>query len=163
MLSRREAIAAGGSALLLAGCGTKHARLLAGNDADLPILGTALELERTQIVFYGDALRVLRGQQAAVARAALEHEREHAAAIAEAIRELGGTPAAQRPAAAYRHGFPASARADAWLRYAIAFEDKAVDGYAAAIPKLVNARLRATFASIMTTEAEHSTALGLPR
>ena len=163
MLSRREAIAASGSALFLAGCGTKHARLLAGKADDLPILGTALELERTQIALYRAALGVLTGPRAAVARTALEHEREHAAALAEAIRELGGRPAAQRAAAAYERGFPANATGDAWARYAIAFEERAVAGYAAAIPKLVNARLRATFAAIMTTEAEHSTALGLAR
>src|SRR5436305_887563 len=137
MLTRREAIAAGGS-LLLAGCGHRTARLLAGNTADVPALGTALELERTQIAMYEAALPVLTGAQADVARTALAHERAHAAALEESIRELGATPAAARARSAYEKGFPHGANAAGWIQFAIQFEARAAAGYAAAIPKLQN-------------------------
>jgi rubrerythrin len=163
VLTRRTAIVSGGSALLLAGCGGRPARKLAGDPADLPILGTALELERAQVALYEAALPELDARGAAIARTALAHERAHADALAEAIRELGGTPSPARAAADYARGFPAGRGAAAWRRYAIEFENKAAAGYAAAIPKLANGRLRATFGAIMTAEAEHAAALGLPR
>jgi len=163
MLSRREAILAGGSAVLLAGCGTKPARLLAGAPADVPALGVALELERTLVEMYRAGLPLLTGPEAALARTALAQEQAHAAALAEAIRELGGVPVPARPGSAYRRGFPRSRRAGDWVAFAIAFERKAAAGYAAAIPKLANPRLRSTFGAIMTSEAEHAVALGSGR
>lgn len=162
MLTRREAIAAG-SALLLAGCGHRAARLLAGNAADVPALGTALEVERTQIALYEAALRVLTGARADVARTALAQERAHAAALEESIRELGARPAPPRARSAYETGFPPGASAGAWIQFAIQFEERAAAGYAAAIPKLQNRRLRATFGAIMTSEGEHAVALDVAR
>jgi rubrerythrin len=163
VLRRREAIAAAGTALLVAGCGGRPARILAGDPADLPIVATALELERTQIALYEAGLRVLAGRPASIAREALRHERAHAETLAETIRELGGTPAPPRAAAAYAGGFPSGGDAAAWSRYAIALEEQAVASYGGAIPRLANNRLRATFAAIMAAEAEHAVALGLAR
>ena len=158
MLSRRAAIVAG-TGVVLAGCGGRPPRKLAGSAADLPLLGTALELERSLIALYETGADLLSGRAATVARIALEHEHAHADALAEAMRELGGRPPAPRDPSAYRHGFPRTGGAPAWRKFAIAYEEKAVAGYAAAIPKLANARLRSTFASIMTSEAEHAVAL----
>jgi len=84
----------------------------------------------------------------------------HAEALAEAIRELGGPGRplrARRPA--YGSGIPRGA--DAWRRHAIHSEQRWTAAYAAAIPRLANPRLRATFGAMMTTEAEHAVALDI--
>src|SRR4051812_41132341 len=104
MLSRRAAIL--GGAVLLAGCGGRPPRKLAGSAADVPLIGTALELERSLIALYETGADLLTGRGAQVARTALAHERAHADALAEAIRELGAKPPPPRAASAYRSGFP---------------------------------------------------------
>jgi rubrerythrin len=159
VLTRRTAIWTGGSALLLAGCGGRPARKLAGSPADLPILGAALEIERSQIALYEAGSRLVSGPEAALVETILTQERRHAEALAEAIRELGGRPAAPRAAPAYGHGIPRGA--DAWRRHAVQSEQQWTAAYAAAIPRLVNLRLRATFGAVMTIEAEHAVALGI--
>ena len=157
VLTRRTAIWTGGSALLLAGCGGRPARELAGSPADLPLLGAAFEIERSQIVLYEAGARLVSGREAALVQTILGHERDHAEALAEAIRELGGRPAVPRAAAAYARNIPRGR--DAWRRHAIQSEQRWTAAYAAAIPKLVNPRLRATFGAMMTTESEHAVAL----
>jgi rubrerythrin len=157
VLTRRTAIWAGGSALLVAGCGGRPARTIAGDQVDIPVLGAALEVERTQIAVYEAGAKLVSGREATLVAAILTHERRHASAIEEAIRELGGKPAPPRAAPAYARGIPRGA--DAWRQHAIQSEQLWSAGYAAAIPKLSNKRLRATFAALMTTEAEHAVAL----
>jgi rubrerythrin len=157
VLTRRTAIWTGGSALLLAGCGGTPARKLAGSPSDLPLLGAALEIERSQIALYEAGARLVSGSEAALVETILAHERSHAEALAEAIRELGGQPAAPRAAAAYARRIPRGG--DAWRRHAIQSEQQWTAAYAAAIPKLANLPLRATFGAMMTTEAEHAVAL----
>jgi rubrerythrin len=159
VLTRRTALAAGGSAILLAGCGSRPARTVAGDRADLPILAAALEAERAQLALYEAGTALVTGREAQLVRTILAHERRHADALAEAIRELGGRPAAPRAAAVYKRGIPRSA--DAWRQHAIESEELWSAGYAAALPKLSNMRLRATFGAIMTSEAEHAVALGV--
>jgi rubrerythrin len=133
--------------------------MLAGDAADLPILAAGLEAERAQIALYEAGARLVSGREAQLVSVILAHERRHAEALAEAMRELGGRPAPPRPAAAYARAVPR--RADAWRQHAIQSEELWSAGYAAAIPKLSNKRLRATFGAIMTTEAEHAVALDL--
>jgi rubrerythrin len=157
VLTRRTAIWTGGSALLLAGCGGRPARELAGSPADLPLLRAALEIERSQIALYEAGARLVSGREAVLVKTILAHERSHAEALAEAIRELGGRPDAARPATLYARGVPHGI--DAWRRHAIRSEEGWAAAYAAAIPKIANPRLRATFGAIMTTEAEHAVAL----
>jgi rubrerythrin len=157
VLTRRTAIWTGASALLLAGCGGTPARQLAGSPADLPRLRAALEIERSQIALYEAGARLVRGREAVLVETILAHERGHAEALAEAIRELGGRPAEPRPAAAYARGIPQGI--DAWRRHAIQSEQQWTAVYAAAIPKITNLPLRATFGAMMTTEAEHAVAL----
>jgi rubrerythrin len=159
VLTRRTAIWTGGSALLLAGCGGTPARKLAGSPSDVPVLSAALEIERSQIALYEAGTWLLSGREAALVQTILAHERSHAEALAEAIRELGGRPAAPRAAAAYARGIPRGG--DAWRRHAIESEQQWTAAYAAAIPKLANLPLRATFGAMMTTEAEHAVALDL--
>ncbi len=158
MITRRGAIWGGASAILLAGCGQRPARTLAGDPHDLRILAAALEAERAQIALYeiGKAIGGVR-----LVDTILGHERAHAAAIEESIRELGGTPAAARAASQYARGVPRSGAA--WRRHAINAEQQWAAGYQAVIPKLANERLRATFGALMTTEAEHAVALGVTR
>jgi rubrerythrin len=157
VLTRRTAIWTGGSALLLAGCGGGPARKLAGSPTDLPLLRAALEIERSQIALYEAGSQLVSGREAALVETILAHERRHAEALAEAIRELGGRPAEPRPPAAYARGIPRGI--DAWRRHAIQSEERWTAAYAAAIPKIANLRLRATFGAMMTTEAEHAVAL----
>jgi rubrerythrin len=154
-------MSAAGAALVLAGCGGRPARKLAGDPADLRFLDAALDLERAQITMYLSALKTLRGTDADLARQILAHEHAHADAIAEAVRELGGRP--RRPAAKAFGGAPGTAGdARALMRAAARAEDRAASLYAAAIPRLANARLKSTFGAIMTSEAEHAAALRLP-
>jgi rubrerythrin len=154
VITRRTAVVTGASALIVAGCGGRPARTVAGDPADLRILAAALESERTQVAFYEVGVRLSR---APIVKTILAHQRAHAAAIEEAIRELGGTPAPPRPVArfALARGF------DAWRQEAIEREEQWSAGYAALIPKLANGRLRSTFGALMTTEAEHAVALDL--
>ena len=145
---------AGASALLVAGCGGRPARTLAGDPRDLRILRAALDTERAQVALYEAGVRL---SSAPVVKQILAQERAHVAAIEEAIRELGGTPAAARPIARYSlaRGFAA------WRADAIKREEQWSAGYGALIPKLVDPRLRATFGALSTTEAEHAVALGV--
>lgn len=133
--------------------------MIAGDDADLPILAAALEIERAQIALYEAGVHLVSGREARLVQTILAHERRHAEALAEAIRELGRRPAGPRAAGAYARGVPRAP--DAWRQHAIQSEELWSAGYAAAIPKLSNKRLRATFGAIMTTEAEHAVALGV--
>src|SRR6478672_2073332 len=52
VMTRRTAVWAGASALLVAGCGGRPARTLAGDPRDLRILRAALETERAQVALY---------------------------------------------------------------------------------------------------------------
>src|SRR4051795_13443935 len=97
-MTRRTAVVSGASALLLAGCGGRPARTLAGDPKDLRILAAALDVERAQIAMYEVGARL---SDAPIVRTILGHERAHAAAIEEAIRELGASPAAARPVARF--------------------------------------------------------------
>ena len=152
MITRRTAVWTGASALLVAGCGGRPARTVAGDPSDLRILAAALEVERTQVALYEDGVKL---SDAPIVRTILEQERAHAAAIEEAIRELGGTPAGHEAIARFslHRGF------DAWRQDAIDREQEWSAGYAALIPKLANTTLRSTFGALMTTEAEHAVAL----
>ena len=154
MLTRRRALWTGATTLLVAGCGGKTARVLAGNPHDLRILAAALEAERAQVALYEAGVRMGAGT---IGRQILGQEHAHRAAIEETIRELGGTPAAARPAVDYTRAIPRGL--DAWRRHAVAAEHQWSAGYPAVIPRLVNPRLRSTFAALMTTEAEHGVAL----
>lgn len=133
--------------------------MVAGDEADIPLLATALEVERGQVALYEAGLELFDGDRRALLRTILDHERKHALALEQAIQELGGTPAAPRAKAVYRSGIPVDAKR--WLRHAASAEEQAVAGYAAALPKIVNKRLRGTFGALMTSEAEHAIALGL--
>jgi rubrerythrin len=152
VITRRTALLGGASALVVAGCGGRPARTVAGDPSDLRNLAAALDVEREQIAFYEDGLRLSAVEPL---RRILEHERAHAAAIEEAIRELGGKPAPAQPIARASRARSFAA----WRQDAIAREEQWSAGYAALIPKLANTQLRSTFGALATTEAEHAVAL----
>src|SRR4051794_29228507 len=152
VLTRREALLTAAAGLVVAGCGGRPARTVAGDSKDLRILNAALQSEREQVAFY--AVGVKLGDKPVVAQI-LRNQSAHAAALEEVIRELGGTPPAATPVAHYslHRGY------DAWRQDAISREEQWAAGYAALLPKLVNPRLRGTFGALATTEAEHAVAL----
>ena len=151
-MTRRTALLSAGSALLLAACGGRPARTIAGDPKDTRILNAALQSEREQIAFYEAGAKLTREP---IVRQILADQRAHAAAIEEAIRELGATPPAARPIArASLHRDHAGWRAEAIKR-----EEQWSTGYQTVIPKLTNPRLRSTFGALMTSEAEYATAL----
>lgn len=145
-------LAAGGG-FVLAGCGGRPARMIAGDASDLRILAAALQSEREQVAFYEAGLRL---SSDPILRTVLDQERAHAAGLEELIRELGGTPVQHVAIAA-----PRARSFGAWRQEALNAEDRWAAGYAAAIPKLSNPRLRGTFGALMTSEAEHGVALDL--
>jgi rubrerythrin len=140
--------------LLVAGCGGRPARTVAGDPSDLRILAAALDAEREQVALYEVGAQL---SGARVVKHILGQERAHVAAIEEAIRELGAAPAPARPIARYS----LSRGVDAWRQDAILREEQWAKGYAQLIPKLANPQLRSTFGALMTTEAEHAVALAV--
>lgn len=153
-MTRRTLLVGGAGALLLAGCGGRPARTLAGDPSDVRILAAALESERAQIALYEAGMKLSRDPILARIHA---QERAHAAAIEELIRELGSRAPAPRAGADYARGIPAAR--DAWRKHAIQAEEQWSAGYALILPKVANPRLRSTIAALMTTEAEHAVAL----
>ena len=151
-MTRRTFVLGSAGTLVLAACGGRPARTVAGDPKDLRILNAALASEREQIAFYEVGAKL--GDKPIV-RQILAHQRAHARAIEEAIRELGGTPSAATPARPYnaRRGY------DAWRQDAIVRQEQWSHGYESVIPKLANPRLRSTFGALMTSEAENAVAL----
>lgn len=154
MITRRTLLLGGAGAVLLAGCGGRPARTLAGDPADVRILAAALEAERAQVALYEIGMGLTSDP---IVHTILGHERAHVAAVEELIRELDATAPAARPAAEYRRGVPRTR--NAWRRHAVRAEEQWSAGYASVLPRLKNPRLRSTFAALMTTEAEHAVAL----
>lgn len=149
MPTRRTVIVSGASMALLAGCGGREPRKLAGSPADIPVLRERMSAEHFGIAVIEASLGRLNGEALAIAETVLKHDREHAEALAEAIRELGGSPGAPRPPVPEGTGIDAL----------VTLKDRASDAYAKSIPALANARLRGTFGALMTTEAQHAEAL----
>jgi hypothetical protein len=150
MPTRRTFITGAAATALITGCGGRPPRELAGSPADIPLLEDRLAAERLEIAVLEGSLPGLTGQAARLARVMLDHDREHAGSLAQAIRELGGSPPAAEPQQQAGRADPAALAA---------LKQRVAGGYLAAIPKVVNGRLRATFGAIMTTEAEHAQAL----
>ena len=161
-LSRRRflgtagASAAGGSALLLAACGRESQPLAeAGPDesdqADVEILNGALDLEFMAVAAYKAGAAQLTGDLLQIGKLFLAQEQEHADGLTSTIKDAGGKP--NRAKSAY--DFPPLRSADDVLRYAVHLENTAIAFYIDALPKLTNGDVRATAASIITTEAEH--------
>jgi rubrerythrin len=151
---------AGASAVLLAGCSddTKNP-VKTGPDesdqADVEILNGALDLELMAVAAYKAAAGKFKGSVLGIAKVFLEQEQEHADGLAAAIKDANGVP--NRAKSTY--DFPVlRTQADA-LRFAVDLENTAIAAYIDALPKFSQNALRATAASIITTEAEHLSVL----
>ena len=149
---------AGASAVFLAACGDDDDESsgggqsgTGGNEADVEILNSALDLELMAVAAYKAGAERLRGEVLDAGQTFLEQEQEHADGLASAIRDLGGT--ANRAKSAY--DFPELSSQEDVLRFAVDLENTAVAAYIDAIPKLSSAELRGTAAAIVTNEAEH--------
>lgn len=149
---------AGGSAMFLAACGSDNSKGSgsASSDAkpgstDVAILNQALALEQMAIAAYTAGAPLLKGQVLAFGRVFLKQEKEHAGALTQAIRQLGGRPV--KPRSGY--DFPSLKSQQDVLVFATDVENTAVAAYIDALPKLVDPKLRATAAAIVTNEAEH--------
>ena len=148
---------AGASAVFLAACGDDDESSgggqadTGGNEADVEILNSALDLELMAVAAYKAGAGRLRGEVLDAGQTFLEQEQEHADGLASAIRDLGGT--ANRAKSAY--DFPELSGQEGVLRFAVDLENTAVAAYIDAIPKLSSAELRGTAAAIVTNEAEH--------
>ena len=110
-----------------------------------------LELEQQTAIVYRTGLPLLRGSIRALGERFLAQEEEQARALADAVRRIGGTPAR----AGEPPGWPERRIQADVLTFADEIETLTVGGYVDAIPKLTDARARATAAAIMTAGAEH--------
>jgi rubrerythrin len=163
-LSRRRFLGAaglaGGSATLLGACSddTKNPALTGpdeSDEADIEILNGALDLEHMAVASYKAAAGALTGARLQIAQTFLEHEQAHADALSSAIEDAGGMP--NKPESAY--DVPRLRSQTAALRFALELESTAIAAYIDFLPKLSDGDLRATFAAIVTTEAEHEVVL----
>ena len=147
--------------MLLAACGRGGGAKPANEispvqmQADAAVASSLIEAERTAIVAYGLAGEHLRGGARSVATRFGAQEREHARAIERALRALGGTPPPRRRRSEYVAGFPQVTSADSALRLALDIENTQVSAYADALGTVATPSLKATIASVLTTEAEH--------
>ena len=164
-LSRRRFFIAGagasGATAFLAACGdsTTTPSVLTGPDesdqADVEILNGLLDLELMAVAGYKAGAGRMRGSALEIGKLFLAQEQEHADGLATAIEDAGGRP--NRPKASYDFP-PLRTQRDA-LRLAVELENTAIAAYIDALPKFSRRELRATAASIITTEAEHAAVL----
>lgn len=144
-------------AALLAACGSDpDTGGPAGDRADLAVLGAALELERSSRALYGIGLD-LRPRERRLLERIRDHEDAHVQGIEAAISDLEGRVSASDERV--ERSFPRLRDEREFLRYALAFERRSAEAYAAALPRVRTGRLRATFGSILAVEAEHAAAL----
>ena len=121
-------------------------------ESDAAILNALLDMENDSIAAYERIGPKLTGQAAGF----LQQERRHADALAKAITALGRAPAPPRPRSEYESGFPALRGGRDALAFALDVEATAIAAYADALGKIATDGVRATCASILVTESEHS-------
>jgi rubrerythrin len=152
-LTRRRLLAGsalGAGALVLGRAG--GARAVAGLPRnDVSILNYALVLEYLQASFYTEAERVgaLSGKTAQAARVVGAVERAHV----KAFQKLLGSQAVKRPTFNFQG---VTARQQAFLKTAVAFEDLAVAAYKGQAPKLESKAVLAAAVGIHSVEARHA-------
>ncbi len=154
---------AGGSAVLLAACGSSSRGSssaptgtgASGGGGDVALLNLVLDLENMAIAAYTAGAPLLSGKVITLAKELLSQEKAHAKRLSQAIKQLGGAP--NPPSAIYN--FPKLSSQSDVLKLASQIENTAIAAYIDAIPKLSSSDLRATGASIVTDEAEHLSVL----
>ena len=128
---------------------------------DGAILVSAITLERVAVIAYDTAISsgLLSPALLRVARQFRAHEQEHADALTTALTDLGGTPPPDPEGIAdvdkvVKGLRDVKTQADV-VNFAIELETAAVAAYFDAQPKLVEAKLMQTGASIMANEGQH--------
>jgi rubrerythrin len=169
-LDRRRLLslaAASGAATLLSACGSdqnKGEGPIAGEKPqdssaerpgtdvnDIVVLNSAIDLEHQAVAAYTAALGALTGENLRTARQFRDQERQHVVALGAAIKKIGGKANAARSS----YNFPRLRDEKAILQFASRLENTAIAAYIDAIPRLNNADMRASAASILANEAEH--------
>jgi rubrerythrin len=131
-----------------------------GSD-DTTILTSAITLEHVAVIVYDTAIAggLLSPALLRVARQFRGHEQQHADALTTALKDLGGTPPPLPKGVAdvdkvVKGLSDVKSQADV-VNFAIELETAAVAAYYDAQPKLVEARIMQTGASIMANEGQH--------
>jgi rubrerythrin len=162
-LSRRGLLAAGvtiagaGSAFALAGCEHSdpappdYGKSNTDKTIDLALLNEAVDVEYMAIAAYEAAIPLLRGAYLQLGRRLLGQEQEHLGLLLGVFHHVRVTPDAPRAS----YGFPRLSDPVQALAFAAEIENTAIATYIDALPKIVDPKLRAKFAAIMTSEAEH--------
>ena len=161
MLTRRSLLqAAGGAAVLLAGCGdgdgTGGASADELRERDLRLLGSALDLENTVLAAYTAGAGLLAGRAAQALAEVREQERLHAARLARVIRASGGRTNPPKTPEEYARSFPRLRTGRDALRFAVDLENASIRLYLESLPFLSEPGLRQAVASIATSEAGHA-------
>jgi rubrerythrin len=133
----------------------------AESGSDEKVLQKAITLERVAVLAYDTIIGggMLEGRIERLARLLRGHEQQHADALTKAVTDLGGTPppapSGLEDVDAVVRGLGNVATQADFLRFAIELETAAVAAYYDAQPKLVEAKLLQTSASIMASEGQH--------
>jgi hypothetical protein len=153
---------AASSPLVLAACGDDSTSSDDIDEAnDLKYVQEAQALEWGMVAAYKKIATFLDPAEKALGQKILAQETAHATGLTTVISDLGGTPVHANSDAEYGHalGFDKLRDRAGALAFASQLEGKAIGAYLAAIPKLTIGDLRATWTSLVTSEAEHESVL----
>jgi len=161
-LTRRSLVsaAAGGAALLTAGCGDDEEQPREGRSrGDLDIVNYALTLEFLEEDFYDAVVSsgVLSGREADLAKKIRSNESEHVQALSAAAKSLGKP--AKRPATKFDSVL--SGGRDRVIGVAADLEGTGAGAYLAEAAQITSAEILASALAIHTVEARHASILNL--
>jgi ferritin-like protein len=150
------------SPLLLAACGDDSSSSDdIDEENDLKYVQEAQAMEWGMVAAYKKIVTFLDPADEALGQKILAQETSHATGLTTVISDLGGTPVHANSDAEYARvlGFDKVGDRPSALAFASQLEAKAISAYLAAIPKLTIGDLRATWTSLVTSEAEHGSVL----
>jgi Ferritin-like domain len=156
--SRRELIvgaAAGGGAILVAGCGSHSLRSRVKKGAkvapgDVDVLNRLLAVEYYAVAAYTAGIPFLTRPERKAAKQFLGQDVSHASTLAGLVKQAGGD--AIKPQASYDLGRP---RREDILGLLRKLEAQQLDAYIRSIPALTHGKLRSTAATMMANDAQH--------
>jgi ferritin-like protein len=128
---------------------------------DLKYVQEAQSMEWGMVAAYKKILTFLTPAEKKVGQKILAQETSHATGLRTVITDLGGTPVHPNSDAEYAHalGFDRVGDRTSALAFATQLEQQAIASYLVAIPKLTIGDLRATWTSLVTSEAEHGSVI----
>jgi ferritin-like protein len=153
---------AASSPVLLAACGEGSSSSDDIDEAnDLKYVQEAQAMEWGMVAAYKKIVTFLDPADKALGQKILAQETAHATGLTTVISDLGGTPVHANSDTEYAAalGFDKVRDRASALAFASQLEGKAIAVYLAAIPKLTIGDLRATWTSMLTSEAEHEAVL----